>query len=75
MSECVDSVSRGTTCVLECAHCAARESSCAEDGEVRARARVWWSDLSNPACGVGEDGPHPLTPSPRCGEGELKEGV
>src|SRR5439155_15004039 len=24
---------------------------------------------------VGEDGPHPLTPSPRCGEGELEEGV
>src|SRR5207249_1220979 len=49
VSECVDSVSRGTTRILECAHCAAREASCAEDGDARARARVWWSDLGNGA--------------------------
>ena len=34
-----------------------------------------WPDLFDAARGVGEGGPHPLTPSPRCGEGERKEAL
>ena len=38
-----------------------------------------WPDLSNPSLRSGqavpERCPHPLTPSPRCGEGERKEAL